>query len=185
MRRCGGHPAGRMGKRVAMPIDLLIAAILLFAAAVVFLVAELFVPAHGLLAILCGFLTLGGIITCFYIGPVFGTVSILAVMVFGPLLLFTGVRYYPKSPVGRRILMSQPNPDSIKGFSDHRKELADMVGRAGVAVTTLRPAGVCAFEERRLASVSEGMIITSGTRVVVIGVSGAQVVVRAAKEAGG
>ena len=165
-----------------MPIDLIIAATLLFVAAAILLVAELVVPAHGLLAVICSILTVGGMVTCFFIGPAVGIISIVAVMMVGPIVLYAGVKYYPKSPVGRRVLMHRPSPESIKGFSDQHRELAGMTGRRGVAVTTLRPAGVCVFDGRRMASVSEGMIITTGTPVVVVGVSGAQVVVRAATQ---
>jgi membrane-bound serine protease (ClpP class) len=60
-----------------------------------------------------------------------------------------------------------------------RVQRVDLVGRTGVAVTALRPAGTARFGESLLDVVSEGMFIPAGTAVTVVRVEGPRVVVSA------
>lgn len=57
-------------------------------------------------------------------------------------------------------------------------ELKSLVGQEGVAVTQLRPAGMARFEGKKVDVISEGTVITKGTRVKVIEVEANRVVVR-------
>jgi membrane-bound serine protease (ClpP class) len=159
--------------------DLYITVILLFFAAAVSLFAELFVPAHGMLALICAALTFAGVAVCFFISPAVGIFSAIAAVICLPLVFYFAAKYYPLTPVGRRVVLGRPDPASTHGFAVQQSQLEALVGQEGVAVTVLRPAGTCVFGSQRLACVSESMIITAGTRVRVLGVSGGQLVVRA------
>ncbi len=163
-----------------MSIELLLTAVVLFAAAIVLLTAELFVPAHGLLLAFSCALAVAGVIACFAVSWVAGFCGVAVVLLAAPVVLFAMVRYYPKSPVGRRIVLRQPDPGSIKGLETQTAELSQMVGKTGVAISTLRPAGTCDFAGRHIACVSEGIVINAGSAVIAIGVSGMQLLVRTA-----
>jgi membrane-bound serine protease (ClpP class) len=56
-------------------------------------------------------------------------------------------------------------------------ELAGMVGREGVALTALRPAGRAEFDDLLLDVVTEGDFVDRGDRVRILDVSGNRVVV--------
>ena len=112
------------------------------------------------------------------VSPLVGVLGVAVVLCVAPVALYFAVRYYPQSPVGRRIVLRQPEPGSIKGLESETSELAAMTGQKGIAISTLRPAGTCDFSGRRIACVSEGSVISAGALVVVIGVSGMQLLVR-------
>ena len=65
------------------------------------------------------------------------------------------------------------------GYDSSEKGIDELVGQEGVTLTTLRPAGIARFGERRVDVVADGEIIEKDTRVEVTEVSGNRVVVRA------
>ena len=56
-----------------------------------------------------------------------------------------------------------------------------LIGQEGVAMTTLRPAGVAQFGDRRVDVVTDGEIIDAETRVTAVDVRGNRVIVRAVR----
>lgn len=162
-----------------MELELALGALLLFTGATIFLFAELFIPAHGLLAIICGLLAIGGVALCFAIGTRTGFVAAIATMIAGPLLLALAVRIYPKSPVGKRVLLRGPSGHAIDRVARESLDLAKFLGQRGTATTILRPAGICDFNGRRIDCMSESQAINRGSTVEVIRVDGTHVYVRA------
>ena len=163
-----------------MNFDLLMACILLFVGAFICLVAELVVPAHGFMAILSAAFAISGMILSFIVGPTFGMICALALMLLTPLVITGFVKYYPHSPVGRRVLLRGPNPQKVNAVSkDQQIELTTLIGRTGYAVTTLRPSGTGLIDSHRIACISEGPIIEKGAPVRAVAVSGGQLVVQA------
>lgn len=63
--------------------------------------------------------------------------------------------------------------------SDRNESLRDLIGQEGQAITTLRPAGMAAFGDRRVDVVTEGGYLDPGTAIVVLRIDGTRVVVRA------
>ena len=162
-----------------MNFDLLSACILLFVGGFVCLLAELVVPAHGFMAILSATFAISGIILSFIVGPSFGIICAVALLVLTPLVITGFVKYYPHSPVGRRVLLRGPNPQQVNSVSkDQQTELTALIGRTGYAVTTLRPSGTGLIDNHRIACISEGPIIEKGAPVRAVAVSGGQLVVQ-------
>lgn len=58
------------------------------------------------------------------------------------------------------------------------KDQRDLLGKAGIALTPLRPAGVVRIEGRRIDAVSGGGFIAAGTPIAVVQVEGTRVVVQ-------
>jgi membrane-bound ClpP family serine protease len=163
-----------------MNLDMLAATSLLFVGAFICLIAELVVPAHGFMALLCAAFTISGIISSFIVGPIFGMICLFAALILTPILVAAFVKFYPHSPVGRRVLLRGPNPLKISASSKEQQiELSALVGREGVAITMLRPSGAGLFESQRIACISDGPIIEKGNPIRGVGVSGGQLVVQA------
>lgn len=87
------------------------------------------------------------------------------------------VNIFPKSWIGKKInLEAQITRDA--GYVSQPKGLDDLLGKKGVALTDLRPAGVAMIEQKRTDVVTEGMFIEKGTEIVVASVDSNRVVVR-------
>ncbi len=67
------------------------------------------------------------------------------------------------------------------GYTSAQMQYKDLVGQEGVALTSLRPAGMARFGEKKVDVVSEGEVIDPDSRVRVVEVKGNRVVVRAVK----
>jgi membrane-bound serine protease (ClpP class) len=67
------------------------------------------------------------------------------------------------------------------GYTSAQMQYKDLVGQEGVALTTLRPAGMARFGEKKVDVVSEGEVIDRDSRVRVVEVKGNRVVVRAVR----
>jgi membrane-bound ClpP family serine protease len=80
---------------------------------------------------------------------------------------------FPRTAVGRRLTLGRtlPTGDTLPASSP-------LVGREGVALTPLRPAGTARIDDRRVDVVAENEWIEAGADVVVIAAEGARVVVR-------
>ncbi len=162
-----------------MNLDLLIASILLFVGAFICLAAELVVPAHGFMAMLCAVFAISGVILSFIVGPAFGTICLFTALILTPFVVAGFVKYYPHSLVGRRVLLRGPVPGKVSAVSkEQQTELTALVGRMGVALTTLRPSGTGLIDDQRIACISEGLIIEKGAPIRGVAVSGGQLVVQ-------
>jgi membrane-bound serine protease (ClpP class) len=97
--------------------------------------------------------------------------SLVSVFVIGFLLS----KFLPKTPLyGYLVLGTEEKTD--KGFESAKSE-SDVLGRKGVLVTDLRPAGVATIGTRRVDVVSRGEYVAKGTPVVVAEVHGGRIVV--------
>jgi membrane-bound serine protease (ClpP class) len=67
------------------------------------------------------------------------------------------------------------------GYTSAQMQYKDLVGQEGVALTTLRPAGMARFGEKKVDVVSEGEVVDRDARVRVVEVKGNRVVVRAVR----
>lgn len=93
----------------------------------------------------------------------------------GLLLTIAGMaylKYFPKSRVAKRFI-SQGTIGAVVA------DRTDLLGRGGVALTTLRPSGRASIDGRQIDVVTEGPFIERGQPLKVIAVEGSRVVVRA------
>jgi membrane-bound serine protease (ClpP class) len=153
----------------------IIGAVLLLVAALGFVVAELFVPTHGVLAVIAGICALAAVVVASSVSVVLGVGFGLVVVVATPVVFFYAAKIYPQTAVGKRVLLAPPSP--VMTDSGEIPEAA--VGDRGVAMTVLRPAGSVEIRGRRVNCVSEAEVIGAGTAVEVIRVAGSRVVVKA------
>jgi len=154
----------------------------LLAAALLLVVIELFVPSGGVIAITSGVSAIAGVVFLFKAGPTWGLIGILVVLILGPTALGFGLKIWPHTPIGRRMLGAK-TPEEIE--REHvetlreREKLAALVGQEGVVLTDLRPVGVVEIGGRRHDALSESSLVRAGSRVRVTAAEPNQVRVRA------
>ncbi len=158
---------------------LLIAAILLMVG-VALAVAEIFVPSGGLLGVLAagGF---GLSIACAWIHETtWGVGTLAAVIVLVPIIVVVGFRVFPRTEIGRQMILSTPqseaSPSASKNAADFNGVAVGTQGRAG---TDLRPSGTGLFGNDRFSVVTEGEWIERDTTICVVKVEGNRIVVEA------
>jgi membrane-bound serine protease (ClpP class) len=95
------------------------------------------------------------------------------------LLIFLIARFLPKSTFFNRLVLSHEEK-ADQGFVSYPSE-KNLVGREGVALTTLRPAGSAEFNGERYDVVADWEYIPQGSKVKVIRVEGIKVVVKELK----
>ncbi len=149
----------------------------LVAAGFLLLLAEVFLPG-GVLGGLGGLLVLAGVLCGFvFRGPSWGLTLLMAACVFGLAGFWLWVKLFPRTPMGRRLMLDKDAHD-WKGTDPDRQAL---LGKEGVAHTTLRPAGTALIDGIRVDVVTRGELIEARTRIRVLAVEGNRVVVTAAE----
>lgn len=84
----------------------------------------------------------------------------------------------PRSPFGGALVLGEPLARTA-GYSSHDESpLATLLGRTGVAITALRPAGKATIDGQRLDVETEGDWLERGTAVEVLRIAEGRVVVR-------
>ncbi len=150
--------------------------ILLLIAGFLLICAEVFVPG-GILGSIGALLWIAAVVQG-YRSPDLTTTQatslLLGVTVVSAVLFYLWVRYFPQTPIGRKMTLSA----TARDFSAADRQLQEMLGREGVARSALRPAGVAEIDGNRVDVVSEGGRIPPGSRIRVIEVEGNRVVVR-------
>ena len=148
----------------------LVALLLAIAAALV--VGELLLPTHGLLAVAGGAAAVIGIVVCAKQNPWVALGLAVGMAAATPLVGALWLRVWPRTPVGRRILLPNtvsPPPEAPPVF----------VGQTAVTVSELRPMGVCELEDgTRVEALSEHGIVPAGTAVRVIAIGNNRPTVR-------
>ena len=173
-----GHPLGSHGESLMLDMAILL---LLYGVGILMLVAEIFIPSHGVLSVSgLGFLIAAVVKTFMYGGREAGVVAILACLVLLPLFAFVAIKYWRLTPIGRRI--APPNPVlTASDTSIPGEELSRLIGQTGRSATPLRPVGICEFNGRRISCIAEFGIIDAGTTVQGIRIAGSNLAVEEKK----
>jgi membrane-bound serine protease (ClpP class) len=147
-------------------------AILLAVSSAALFVIELCVPAHGVGAVSGLLCALGAVVACCLIGPWVGAGAVVCALLLAPGLGWFLEKAWPRSPLGRQLVLQQP--------ADAPRVVAAQVGEEGVAISELRPMGICELNGRRVAVQCAHGQLAAGSRVVVIAAEGNSVIVRPA-----
>ncbi len=153
-------------------------AIVLLLLGLALVVMEAFIPSGGVLGFLAALAFVGAVVFAFISGPVHGAI-LLFIAVFGtPVLIVLMLKWWPRTPIGRRILLGVPSSDDVLPDRRRRRELRELVGHIGQAKSVMLPSGPVLIHGRIIDAVSEGMAIEAGQKVEVVEVRGSRVVVR-------
>lgn len=127
-----------------------------------------------------GFLALvAAVMLGFMEGPMVGLIVLVAVVIGSLAGFWAWLTYLPKSRIGGKLLLSKDGRD-WRGYDPAKQEL---VGKHGVAQSTLRPSGVGVIDGRRHDVESLGDVIERGMAIEVVRVEGNRVIVRLATSA--
>jgi membrane-bound ClpP family serine protease len=144
---------------------------------------EVFVPSGGILGFLSIAALISGIILAFYhSGPQIGFLFLAIAAVTVPTALVLAFRWWPKTPMGRRLLLDVPTSAEVLPDSPQRRALRQLVGKHGVAKSVMLPSGAVTIDGQTFDALSEGIPIEAGQRIKVIEVRGNRVVVRPADD---
>jgi membrane-bound ClpP family serine protease len=153
-------------KSLILPIVLQLAGV-----AVVF--AEIFIPSGGLLGLIAAGLLGYSVFVAFTdisttAGGLFLTVDILGL----PFLIYWGLQMLARSPATLSKTLS-----SQEGVMSQNPRLESFINQKGEALADLRPSGLALIDNQRVDVVSRGEYIEKGSEVIVVKVTGNQVVV--------
>lgn len=150
----------------------------LIVGAMLLILAEICTPTFGTLA-LAAVICLGIVIyKCFVISPVLGLAAMILILIGVPLYLRCLVGLFPKTPLGKRLMLRRLKADTGGGVPE-ASEHESLIGAEGVATTTLRPSGTVTINGRRRVATAESGFIAGHTPVRVVRSSGLNLVVRA------
>lgn len=145
---------------------------------------ELLVPSGGVIGIGALVAVILSVVAFFRVGEWWGVTSIGVYLVLIPAAISFALRILPHTPIGRRLILSDPDDNEREQASRQQRERAAreqaeaLVGATGVAMTDLRPVGSIQIEGTRIEALSESGVIPAGTGVRVVRVDGMQVKVR-------
>lgn len=156
-----------------------IEAVVMFALGLGLLILELFIPSFGILGILGSVSLLAGVVSAAYdTSNAFVSLGI-AVLVAGAVVIVVARIFKSKGIWNKFILRDQLTTSS--GYVSHANEVS-LLGQVGKAITTLRPAGVAQFGDRKVDVVTDGTFVEADKMVKVIQVEGVRIVVRECQE---
>ena len=153
--------------------------IICFVIGIGLLILEAFMPgfgAPGITGVILDVITL--VLTWFEHGPVATLGMLLIVLLVLTIAISTSLRSITKGRLSKSSLVhseTESNEDGYRSIQD----LAVFMDKEGTATSVLRPTGIADFEGVRLNVSSEGDFIPAGTKVRIVKVEGAKILVRA------
>jgi membrane-bound serine protease (ClpP class) len=143
------------------------------------ILAEFFIPSAGLI----GLGGLGAIIVSIVMvfrdsGSLYGFIFLFANLIIVPAIIIAYWKHFPRSFMGRRLILSPGAPTEEKDSAEEQPSLE--VGTEGVALTFLRPAGTGMFGERRISIQTDGEYLDKDSPIRIIRIEGNRVFVEAA-----
>ena len=143
------------------------------------LILEAFMPGFGvpgITGIVLEVITL--VMTWFEHGPLATLAMLLIVLLVLAIAISTSLRSITRGRLSKSSLVHSETESNEAGYRTI-EDLAVFMDKEGTATTVLRPAGIADFEGVRLNVSSEGDYIPAGTKVRIIKVEGAKILVRA------
>lgn len=135
---------------------------------------EIFVPG-GILGVFGALaLMVAGVMGFVAFGAQGGLLAAVCIVLFSALFLAVWIRIFPRTKMGKVLTLKREGTD----FKSTDPSPSPLLGKEGVALSNLQLSGIAQIEGKRTDVVGEANFIAAGTRVKVIKVEGARVVVR-------
>jgi len=154
-------------------------AILLLILGVVLTILEIFLPTGGVLGFLAATAMIAALYLAFGISTNTGLAFLTATIIFVPVVIGLGLKYFPRTPIGRRLILNPvQESDGQRGKAGiSEDDYSPLLGKKGKTVTQLRPSGIVEIEGERYSVATQGELIDSGSDIMVIKVEGNNIVV--------
>jgi membrane-bound ClpP family serine protease len=159
-------------------------AILLILLGLLLLVIEVFVPSGGAITTLAIVALIVGVVMVFYApeseggGRTSGFLAIAALFVLIPIVMGVAFHFWPKTPMGKKFFLPEPEADSTFAALPEFEELEELKGQIGKTVTPHGTSGSTIIQGRRIDTKTEGLFVEAGRWVRVVDVRAGQVTVR-------
>jgi membrane-bound serine protease (ClpP class) len=149
--------------------------IVFFIAGIVLLIIEMFVPSFGILGILGIAGLIYGIASSAYdTGNALQSLGFASLVALALVVIFAYI--FRKRGIWNRFILND-RLTAEQGYIPNESR-ASLIGLEGVALSTLRPAGIADIDGRRLDVVTSGEFVEPGTPVRVTLVDGTRIVVK-------
>ena len=163
----------------------ILAFVLLFCGFVLIL-AELFLPSGGLIAVMC-VACFAGAIYCAYkawyvSNPSYWWMYLGSVAVLIPAGVIGAFRILTHTSFGNRVLLAAPSEEEVTPYQREEQHLSSLIGARGTALNLMTPGGLVKVKGERLHAISDGLMIEPNTEIEIIAVRGTRVVVRPVEE---
>lgn len=143
------------------------------------MVLEVFIPSGGILGFVSLTAVVAAVATAFLqVGTAAGMAVLAVAVIAVPGVLALAFRWFPDTPLGRRVLPPPPDPADVIPDAARRRRLRELVGRNGLAVNELLPWGTVDIGGTIVEAMSESGPIASGSVIEVVGAQGAALIVR-------
>jgi len=151
-------------------------ALILFIVGMVLLLIELFIPGFGIaggLGIVC-------LILCIVFQAKTVTEGLLLLIIIGAIITVFALLFFRSLKKGwlYRSTVVLKNAEAREDGYVAGNDYSHLIGRHGVSVTTLRPAGAAEFDGKKIDVLTDGEFLPAGTPVEVLRVEGSRVFVK-------
>lgn len=154
-------------------------AAVLFAVAISCLLLEVFVPSGGALGFVAACSLLGSVFFVYRgLGLDAATYYVVSLALLIPALIVAAIRWWPYTPIGRRVLNLPPEGDAEISGTMSYSHAKGLIGRRGTAKTILIPSGAVTIDQTVYDAISDGTVIEKGDTVEVVEIQGNHMVVR-------
>ena len=154
-------------------------AITLFLLGLFLVSLEAFIPSAGVLGLVAGSVLVWSVYQGFVASTTCGISLIAATVIALPLLFALFVKWWPMTPLGKRMLINIPDdPDELLPDGEVYRQVQSQVGKRGTAVTDLLPNGRITIEGTGFDAITEGVLVDAGTPIEVTDVQGNRIIVR-------
>lgn len=157
----------------------MIPAILLLGLGLALVIAEVLFPSMGILSVLATAAIVAAIVMAFRESTATGFNFMIAAALLVPVFVMAGLKLFPRSPMGRKMVVSGLSFESTAATDARDLEL---VGVEGVVEAPCRPTGTARLAGRRVDVVTRGEWIPAGEPVRVVEVRGNRVVIAPTRE---
>lgn len=146
--------------------------IILFVGGLALLIVEIFVPGFGIFGV-------AGIIAIFAsfivaLGSSLVAIKWLTASIFLVAILFMiMIKFLPKTNLWKTLILKEDNQPKASNFANYEK----LIGEKGVALTTLRPAGIIEVKGKRFDALTNGDFIEQNDRIIINHVEGNKIYV--------
>lgn len=150
-----------------------------FIIGIVLLGIEIFVPSFGILGILGIISIISGVVMAAYDSQN-ALLSLGVAVVLAAIIITVFIKVFKRRGIWNRFILKDELKSELGFVSQPSKD--HLLGIEGITVTPLRPAGTAEIGSERIDVVTDGEFIMNNTRIRVVKVEGARVVVKSITE---
>lgn len=152
-------------------------AIVLLIIGIGLVVLEVLLPSGGLISLMAAVAIVSSLILGFMNSSVLGVTLSAVTFVCLPTAIVVALKILPSTSLGRRMFLIPKAASVSSAGPSGQDDYAGLFGKAGIAVTELRPSGIAEIGQKRYSVVAECEMIDKGTEIVVVKIEGNNIVV--------